>query len=160
MGFRALQPVDAETATDLVIIFQPLDRKGEYEKLEKSRSESVEKLTIRLNKELATYYRKLANRKGKPLAEFVRESMAQGLIADTACDFENRMEVMFSKMRNLADSKNLFVISKTGMNSIYICETILSKILGDRNIQDLYEAQDRAKQRLDREMSENRDAPN
>ena len=123
----------------------------------KNTSESIERITIRLDKTLASYYRKLANTKGKSVAEFIRESMMQGVIADNAYDFEKRMQTALTNMQNMVACKNLFIISKSGMKSIYVCENILSKIIGDRNMQDLYDAQNRAIGRITQEMENDDD---
>jgi hypothetical protein len=66
-------------------------------------SESIERLTVGLDKELAHFYRRAANTKGVSVAQFIRESMMQGVIADTAYDFEKRIETVLSNMQNMIE---------------------------------------------------------
>lgn len=120
-------------------------------------SKTIERLTVNVDKELAKYYRKIANNKGVSISGFIRESMMQGVIADNAYDFEKRMEAVLSNMRNMLGSKDFFVISKSGMKSIYVCENILAKIISAQNIQALYEAQDQAKKRISQETEDGDD---
>lgn len=120
-------------------------------KLTKTAIETGEVVSIRLDRETALYYRRRANEKGISLSEFLRNSIVQGMVAECVLDVEQRMKSVLVEMNEISQSTQQPAIPESLILSIYTCENLLSKIVGGTNIQELYEAQDKAKERLKKE---------
>jgi len=123
-------------------------------KPKKSVADDVQIVTMRLDKETATYYRRRANERGVSLSDFLRNMIVQGMIAETALDVEQRMRAMLDEMQLRAAGGGSAKLPENALLSIYTSEQLLTKIVETRNPQDLYDAQDRAKAKIKREKGE------
>ncbi|MBO0501469.1 hypothetical protein J1C51_22115 [Chromobacterium haemolyticum] len=123
-------------------------------KPKKSVADDVQIVTMRLDKETALYYRRRANERGVSLSDFLRNMIVQGMIAETALDVEQRMRALIAEMQISAGGGGSAKLPENALLSIYTSEQLLTKIVEARNVQDLYEAQDKAKARLKREKGE------
>lgn len=123
-------------------------------KPKKSVADDVQIVTMRLDKETATYYRRRANERGVSLSDFLRNMIVQGMIAETALDVEQRMRAMLDEMQLRAAGVGSAKLPENALLSIYTSEQLLTKIVEVRNVQDLYDAQDKAKARIKRERGE------
>lgn len=120
-------------------------------KIRFDKADTVERVTLRLDKDTALYYRKRAKEKGTTLSEFLRQAVMQGMIAESALDIEFRMKMMLDEINHYKENSVNLTIPENIVMSMYTCESILSKIVEQRNIQELYDAQDSAKERIKRE---------
>lgn len=80
--------------------------------------------------------------------------IVQGMIAETALDVEQRMRTLIGEMQVNAGGGGSAKLPENALLSIYTSEQLLTKIVEARNVQDLYEAQDKAKARIKREKGE------
>ncbi|WP_242548439.1 hypothetical protein [Chromobacterium haemolyticum] len=133
---------------------KPLSGLAKMAKPKKSVADDVQIVTMRLDKETALYYRRRANERGVSLSDFLRNMIVQGMIAETALDVEQRMRALIAEMQISAGGGGSAKLPENALLSIYTSEQLLTKIVEARNVQDLYEAQDKAKARLKREKGE------
>jgi uncharacterized protein (DUF1778 family) len=120
-------------------------------KIRRENTDAPERITIRLDKDAALYYRKRAKENGKSVSEFLREAIVHGMVAENVLDAEQRMQSILVEMSNLFHVAQKSTVPDSLILSTYTCESILTKIVEVRNIQELYEAQDNAKERLKKE---------
>jgi hypothetical protein len=133
---------------------KPLSGKTKMAKAKRSVADDVQIVTMRLDKETATYYRRRANERGVSLSDFLRNMIVQGMSAETAIDVEQRMRAMLDEMQLRAAGGGSAKLPENALLSIYTSEQLLTKIVEVRNVQDLYDAQDKAKARIKRERGE------
>lgn len=119
-------------------------------KIFKIKSDTVEIITLRLDKDTALYYRKRAKERGTTLSDFIRQTVVQGMISETALDIEQRMREVLSEI-GLSGKGNVVSLPEPVLRSIFLTEEILTKILEAKNIQDLYDAQDKVTAKLNKE---------
>lgn len=124
------------------------------EKIKKNAADGVQIVTMRLDKETATYYRRRANERGVSFSDFLRNMIVQGMIAETALDVEQRMRAIIGEMQIKAVDGGSAKLSENALLSIYTSEQLLAKIVEARNVQDLYDAQNKAKARIKREKGD------
>lgn len=120
-------------------------------KLKKDAGDGSKFVGLRLDKDTAAYYSKRAKERGTTLSEFLRNMIVQGLIAETAHEIEQRMRGMIAEMHGAGGGSSAAALPENVLLSIYTTEQLLTKIVEARNMQDLYEAQDRARARIKRE---------
>lgn len=120
-------------------------------KLKKDSGDGSKFVGLRLDQETAAYYSKRAKERGTTLSDFLRNMIVQGMIAETAHEIEQRMRSMLAEMQVSGGQQGGAAIPENVLLSIYTTEQLLTKIVEARNMQDLYEAQDRARAKIKRE---------
>lgn len=106
---------------------------------------------LRLDRDTALYYSKRAQERGSSLSEFLRNMIVQGMIADTALEVEQRLRAVLAEMGQPPQSAEAPCIPDSVLLSIFTSEYLLSAIVESRNIQELYEAQNKARARIARD---------
>lgn len=106
---------------------------------------------LRLDRDTAQYYSKRAQERGSSLSEFLRNMIVQGMIADTALDVEQRLRAVLAEIGQPPQPADALRIPESVLQSIFTSEFLLSAIVESRNIQELYEAQNKARARIARE---------
>lgn len=109
---------------------------------------------LRLDRDTAAYYSKRAKERGTTLSDFLRNMIVQGMIAETALDVEQRMRDMIGELQVRAGGGGTAQLPENALLSIYTTEQLLTKIVEQRNVQDLYDAQDKARAKLKREKGQ------
>ena len=109
---------------------------------------------LRLDRDTAAYYSKRAKERGTTLSDFLRNMIVQGMIAETALDVEQRMREMIGELQVRAGGGGTAQLPENALLSIYTTEQLLTKIVEQRNVQDLYDAQDKARAKLKREKGQ------
>lgn len=117
----------------------------------KTKSDTVEIITLRLDKDTALYYRKRAKERGTTLSDFLRQTVVQGMIAETALDIEQRMRSVLAEMGQKSGGGGAATLPENVLMSLYTSEYLLTAIVEARNIQELYDAQNKAKAKIKRE---------
>lgn len=110
----------------------------------------TERFNIRLDEETAAFYRTKANEHGVSLSEFLRQTLVQGVIAENVQDIEERLRQLLSEIRADKKSAGGADIPDDLLLSVFTSENMLASIVEARDIQKLYEAQDKAKAKLKR----------
>jgi len=110
-----------------------------------------------LDHDTALYYRKRAKEQGSTLSDFLRRTLVQGMIADTAQEIEERLLGVIAKSGANGGESRAVSIPENVLMSIYTSEQLLTAIVEARDIQQLYAAQDRARARIRRENGASHD---
>ncbi len=105
-----------------------------------------ERMNIRLDEETAGFYRSKANEHGISVSEFLRQMLVQGVIAENIQEIEERLRESVAEIRCAQSG----AIPEELLLSLFTSEALLTAIVEARDPQQLYEAQDRAKVRLQR----------
>lgn len=127
-------------------------------KLKQSSQGLTQIIPVRMDRDTISYYRQRANEKGVSLSEFLRQNIVQGMIAESAADIEQRLQAMSAELTEKASGVGTLAIPESVLLSVYTCENILTKIIEARNIQELYDAQNRARDRLRTEKEKERES--
>jgi hypothetical protein len=109
---------------------------------------STERFNIRLDAETAAFYRTKANEHGITISEFLRQTLVQGIIAESVQEIENRLKSTVEALNSKAHDSSKSPLSDKILLSILNSEALLSAIVQAKDIQHLYTAQDSAKQKL------------
>jgi len=109
------------------------------------------RITVRLDTETTLYYRKRAKENGVTLSEFLRRLIVNGMLSDTAIQSEKNMYAMLREMREISEVNPQATLPDSLLLSIFFCEHILAEIMGGKSIQSVYDAQNKAKERLFKE---------
>ncbi len=104
--------------------------------------------SIRLDKELASFYRRKANEHGISVSEFLRQMLVQGVIAENVQEIEMCLSRKVEEIRAAHQSGHACAIPENVLLSLFTSEALLTAIVESRNPQQLYEAQNRAKLKL------------
>jgi hypothetical protein len=99
-----------------------------------------------LDSQTAAYYRSKANAHGISLSEFLRQTLVQGVIAESVTEFEKRLQ----KVANSIQENAVGGIPESLWLSVFTSEELLAAIVEQRDVQELYAAQNRAKAKLER----------
>lgn len=108
-------------------------------------------ISLRLDRDTADYYSKRAKERGTTLSDFLRQTMTQGMIAESALDVEQRIRTVIAEIGQNAGNGGAGGLPENVLMSIYTSELLLTAIIEARNIQELYDAQDKAKARIQKE---------
>ena len=109
---------------------------------------ATEVVTIRMEMEVAAFYRGKANEAGLSLAEFIRQTLMAGITAESLTAIESRLGEILEKSTRLAESVVDAKFPREAWKTLFTTEALLTKIVESRNPSDLYEAQEMAKKRL------------
>ena len=107
----------------------------------------TERFNIRLDRDVAAFYRRRANQSGVSISEFLRKTLYEGVIAENVQDAEARMQALIATIPANAHA------AKDGLSddlalSLLTCEAMLSAIVQAQSIQVFYSSQDAAKAKL------------
>lgn len=108
-----------------------------------------ERMNIRLDEETAGFYRSKANEHGITVSEFLRQMLVQGVIAENVHEIEERLRAAVAEIRNSGTAARA-ALPEELLLAIFTSEALLTAIVEARDPRQLYEAQDRAKARLQR----------
>jgi len=106
------------------------------------------RFNVRLDEDTAAFYRTKANEAGISMSEFLRQTLVQGIIAENALEFESRLKDIVAELRTNGSGNVQALILEEMQMSQYTCEALLTAIVEARDIQQLYQAQDKAKARI------------
>lgn len=105
---------------------------------------------LRLDRDTAAYYSKRAKERGTTLSDFLRNMIVQGMIAETALDVEQRLRRLLEEIRNGGQGGGKVEIPDELLLSVFTAENMLAAIVEAKDVQQLYEAQNKAKAKLKR----------
>lgn len=126
-------------------------------KIGRVKEDHVRHINLLLDHDTALYYRKRAKEQGSTLSDFLRRTLVQGMIADTAQEIEERLLGVIAKSGANGGESRAVSIPENVLMSIYTSEQLLTAIVEARDIQQLYAAQDRARARIRRENGASHD---
>ena len=109
---------------------------------------STERINIRLDEETAAFYRTKANEHGVSISEFLRQTLVQGIIAESIQEIEQRLKRAVEEINTKSQNQSKSTLPDKILLSILSSEALLSAIVQSKDIQQLYAAQDSAKQKL------------
>lgn len=109
---------------------------------------STERINIRLDEETAAFYRTKANEHGVSISEFLRQTLVQGIIAESIQEIEQRLKRAVEEINTKSQNQSKSTLPDKILLSILNSEALLSAIVQSKDIQQLYAAQDSAKQKL------------
>ncbi len=110
----------------------------------------TERFNIRLDEDTARFYRTKANEHGISISEFLRQTLVQGVIAENVHEIEQRLRRLIDEIRASGQVGGNVAIPDEMLLSIFTSEAMLAAIVEARDVQKLYEAQDKAKARITR----------
>ena len=110
----------------------------------------TERFNIRLDEDTARFYRTKANEHGVSISEYFRQTLVQGVISENVQDIEHRMRCLFDEIRTYSQTDCNVDIPDELLLSVFTSEYMLAAIVESKDIQKLYEAQDKAKEMLKR----------
>lgn len=105
-------------------------------------------ITIRLDHDVEHFYRRRANEHGISMAEYLRQTLVQGVIAENVFEIEQRLRLLIAEIHAGGQTVDRAGIPDELLLSAFTSEHLLTSIVEARDIQKLYEAQDAAKARL------------
>jgi hypothetical protein len=107
-----------------------------------------ERTNIRLDAETMGFYRTKANEHGVSISEFMRQTLVQGVIAENVQDIEQRLRGLLDEIRQKDSGGGGYAVPDELLLSIFTSEYMLAAIIEARDVQQLYEAQNKAKAKL------------
>lgn len=110
----------------------------------------ADRFNIRLDEATAGFYRTKANEHGISISEYLRQMLVQGVIAENVHEIELRLRRVVDEIRVNEQAGRQQQIPDDLLLSVFTSESMLASIVEARDVQKLYEAQDKAKARLKR----------
>jgi hypothetical protein len=107
----------------------------------------TERINIRLDPEVAAFYRRKANEHGVSLSEYLRQTLVQGVITENIQDIEDRLLRVAEEIK-IPNSHESAQLPDELLLSIFTTEALLTAIVESRDTQQLYDAQNNARRRL------------
>ncbi len=104
-------------------------------------------IPIRLGEEELAFYKRKANEAGRPLATYLALLLKEGVIAESAAEIEERLRRVVTDAAALMSRPASMAIPEELLMSIFLSEALLTKIVEQRNPQELYDAQSTAKRK-------------
>ena len=98
----------------------------------------------------AGFYRTKANEHGISISEYFRQTLVQGVIAENVQDIEQRLRRLLDEIRTGGQGGCKVDIPDELLLSVFTAEHMLAAIVEAKDVQQLYEAQDKAKAKLKR----------
>lgn len=109
---------------------------------------STKPITLRLDDDTETFYKRKANEHGISLSEYLRQTLVQGVIAENIREAEERIRALFAEARAAAAPAVDGAVSDDLQLAVYTCEAMLIAIVEARDTQALYDAQNAARAKL------------
>lgn len=110
----------------------------------------TERFNIRLDGDTASFYRTKANEHGISISEYLRQTLVQGVIAENVQDIEQRLRRLLDEIRTGGQGGGKVDIPEELLLSVFTAEHMLAAIVEAKDVQQLYDAQDKAKAKLKR----------
>ncbi len=107
-----------------------------------------DRVNFRLGEEEGAFYRSKANENGMSLSAYARELMSNGLVSERAQDIELRLRGLLHEIQAGGGGTSRVDFPDEVMLSIFTSEYLLTAIVEARDVQQLYEAQDKAAKKL------------
>lgn len=117
--------------------------------IKKFNKETAERFNIRLDEETAAFLRKKAGESKRTISEYLRQTIIQGVISSNVEEIELRLQQTVGTIQTNLDVQKRELPDEVIL-SIFTCEALLTAIVEARDVQQLYEAQNKAKSRLDK----------
>jgi len=99
-----------------------------------------EVVALRMEKDVAAFFRTKANEGGLSLSQFLKQTLMAGIMADSLQQIEKRFEEMASTVKEPASAHSAALPVEV-WRSLFLTEALVSRIVESRNPQDFYEAQ-------------------
>lgn len=110
----------------------------------------TDRFNIRLDENTARFYRTKANEHGISVSEFLRQTLVQGVIAENVQDIEHRLRRLLDEVVAGGQIGGKAEIPDELLLSVFTSENMLAAIVEAKDVQQLYEAQNKAKAKLKR----------
>ena len=107
----------------------------------------TERINIRLDPEVTSFYRRKANEHGVSISEYLRQTLVQGIITENVQEIEERLLKVADGLKRSTNQDRASMPDEL-LLSIFTTEALLSAIVESRDTQQLYEAQNTARRRL------------
>lgn len=104
-------------------------------------------IALRLEKEVAAFYRNKANEGGLNLSQFLKQTLMVGITADSLQRIEERLEGIASTIKEPTSPTGV-TLPEEAWKSLFLTEALVTRIVESRNPQDLYEAQAAANRKV------------
>lgn len=114
-------------------------------------------ITIRLPPDEEAFYRRKANEHGISLSAYLTKIMVAGVVAENILDVEERLKEVVASIPSNVSKVEPTSIPENVLMSIYTSEYLLTAIVEARSIQSVYEAQNKAKERIKKEKVQSDD---
>lgn len=122
----------------------------------------TELVSLRLDPEADAFYRRQANERGLPLADFLRRTLAAGILTESVSQIKDQLIDIFNEIKSFSFQKyssfdkeednivsiNEKLLEKEVVRSVLLIEALLKKIVSVQNLQALYAAQDEVEMKL------------
>ncbi len=112
------------------------------------------RFNIRLDNDTADFYRSEANNHGLDVSEFFRQLLMRGVIASSVREIQEDLKCTAAEIRENWNDRDHAIPDEITL-SLFTCEELLKLIVGTRDIQKLYEAQNTAQVKLKQLKSKN-----
>ncbi|AOJ79174.1 hypothetical protein WS86_00040 (plasmid) [Burkholderia savannae] len=109
-----------------------------------------DRFNIRVDWDTGAFYRRKANEHGISPSEYLRQLLVQGVITETVQEIETRLMGVLSRMSAGSGGGGGVEIPDEVVLSILTSEEMLAAIVEARDPQELYRAQDRAREKMKR----------
>lgn len=109
-----------------------------------------DRFNIRVDWDTGAFYRRKANEHGITPSEYLRQLLVQGVVAETVQEIEARLIGVLSKISAGSGGGRGVEIPDEVVLSILTSEEMLAAIVEARDPQELYRAQDRAREKMKR----------
>ena len=107
-----------------------------------------DRINIRLDGPVGAFYRSKANEHGLRVSDYLRGLLTQGVITENVQEIEQRLRALIGEIAAAGDRAGGGAIPDALLLSVLTSEALLSKIVEQRDTQELYAAQEVAKARL------------
>ena len=109
-----------------------------------------ERINIRLDEETMHFYKVKAHQHGVSVSDYLRQLLVQGVISENVHEIEQRLRSLIAEINTGGHGGDNLAIPDELLLSMFTSEALLTAIVEARDVQQLYEAQDKAKARLAR----------
>ncbi|KVV25077.1 hypothetical protein WK78_03005 [Burkholderia cepacia] len=109
-----------------------------------------DRFNIRVDWDTGAFYRRKANEHGISPSEYLRQLLVQGVITETVQEIETRLMSVLAKVSTGSGERGGVEIPDEVVLSILTSEEMLAAIVEARDPQELYRAQDRAREKMKR----------
>lgn len=107
-------------------------------------------ITLRLDDDTETFYKRKANEHGISLAEYLRQTLVQGVIAENVQEIEERLRRVVAEINAAGAAGSTVQVPDDLLLAVFASEAMLAAIVEARDVQALYDAQERARAKLKR----------
>lgn len=109
-----------------------------------------ERINIRLDRETMHFYRVRAHQHGVSVSEYLRQTLVQGVIAENVQEIEERLRRVVAEINAAGAAGSTVQVPDDLLLAVFASEAMLAAIVEARDVQALYDAQERARAKLKR----------